>query len=649
MKKLVSTLIILLCVVGLTKSQQHFCAAGKIKYYSQVFEKAASNSQNDLMNQYDVVFHHLNLNVERDTTRISGSVRTVAKVIADKLDTFGFELYNTFTVDSVKLKNGTRLAVFRNVHFAYVIIPNSILKNQFVDLTIYYQGTAPVAQNAAIGAGFTSAKSQRWGNSATWSLSQPYSAYEWWPCKQSLQDKVDSVFTYVTTSNDNKVGSQGLLQQIVALPNNKVRYEWKTFYITDYYLISVAVAQYVEYKSYAMVNGDSVLIQDYIYNNPSTYTTFKPVLDQTASMIETFSTHFGNYPWAKEKYGHAMAPFSGGMEHQTMTSLGVIDYGIVAHELGHQWFGDHVTCKTWKDIWLNEGFASYIEHLVLEWLDPTKASTQMTTVHNSVLSKTDGSISYTDTTDVVRMFDSRLTYDKAGAFIHTLRFEVNNDSLFFNILQTYQIRFANSTAETNDLKSLIEEKTGRDFTTIFNQLFYGEGFPTFNVTWHQQTNNLNLNISQTVSAPTKTAFFKTPLEILVQGDLGDTTIRINQDSSTQNYQVTINGNIIGIVVDPNNWLINLDKVTKGFPNGLSAVYQPKSDLKLYPNPANQLLMLEGNNTTIKEYEIVNILGISCLKGFNIPIDIGKLPAGIYYIKAFSTNKSEFKVERFVKE
>ena len=138
MKKTLTTLFFLLGVLGITKSQQHFCAAGKVKYYGQIFSKAATNVQSDLMNEYDVVFHHLNLNVERDTTRISGSVRTVAKVLANKLDTFGFELYNTFSIDSVELKNGTNLAVIRNVHFVYAILPNSILKNQLVDVTIYY-------------------------------------------------------------------------------------------------------------------------------------------------------------------------------------------------------------------------------------------------------------------------------------------------------------------------------------------------------------------------------------------------------------------------------------------------------------------------------------------------------------------------------
>lgn len=233
-------------MVSQVYAQQHFCAAGKQKsaLALQQRNKTASNDQQQLMNEYDVKFHHLDVHVERDTTFISGSVRTVAQVIALQLDSFGFELHHNFTIDSV-IYGGASLTVNHTTDFAFVVLPSTVMQNGVVDVTIYYHGTAPAAASAAIGAGFSSQKSGRWGNQATWSLSQPYSAYEWFPCKQSLQDKVDSVFTYITTSEENKAGSNGTLQAIVPLANNKHRYEWKTFYSTDYYLISVAVGKYI--------------------------------------------------------------------------------------------------------------------------------------------------------------------------------------------------------------------------------------------------------------------------------------------------------------------------------------------------------------------------------------------------------------------
>src|SRR5204862_1737289 len=97
---------------------------------------------------------------------------------------------------------------------------------------------------------------------------------------------------------------------------------------------------------------------------------------------------------------------------------------IDAHELGHQWWGDQVTCKSWADIWINEGFASYTEHLVAEYLDPANFQTNLNNAHNSVMGQLGGSVHFTgvDTMNNPRIFDSRLTYDKGGAIIHSLRF-----------------------------------------------------------------------------------------------------------------------------------------------------------------------------------------------------------------------------------
>eukprot|EP01030_Chromulinospumella_sphaerica_P015185 gene15185-14982_t len=143
------------------------------------------------------------------------------------------------------------------------------------------------------------------------------------------------------------------------------RYEWKHRYPIDYYLVSASVARYVDYsfKMHLEGSADSMLIQNYVYDNPLTLPFFKNVIDSTGILVNYFSSIYGRYPFWKEKYGHCMAPLSGGMEHQTMTTLGYFQGWLVVHELGHQWFGDNVTCGTWRDIVMNEGFASYSEYL----------------------------------------------------------------------------------------------------------------------------------------------------------------------------------------------------------------------------------------------------------------------------------------------
>lgn len=636
------------CAFAFQLNAQHLCSIHKQQGKQPVLTKKANESQSHLMNQYDVKFHHLNLHVERNNTNISGSVRTLALVVGDKLDTFGFELHSQLILDSVVTNAGVKLTTSRSQHFSIAILPALLTKNQLVDLTIYYHGDAFVQASAAIGSGFSKGTSNTWGNTATWSLSQPYSAYEWWPCKQSLQDKIDSTYTFITTSNENKAGSQGLLQQVVSLPNNKVRYEWKSNYLVDYYLISVAVAKYVEYKTYAYVGSDSLLIQDYIYDNPQTLASLKPVLNQTAPMITKFSEKFGRYPFWQEKYGHAMAPFSGGMEHQTMSSMGIINFGIVAHELGHQWFGDYVTCKTWKDIWLNEGFASYCEYLALEWLNPTSAPAEMTTVHNNIMRQTGGSIAFDDTTDVSRIFDSRLTYDKGSAFAHILRFEVNNDSLYFTCLKNYLQQFGSSTASTQDFKTFLENFTEKDFTRVFNQWFYGQGFPTFTTKWNQLNDTLYFVTNQTTSSAA-TPLFNTPLEYRIRTAQGDTIIRVLHNLPSNNYKLALKKSVVGMDIDPNNWIINQGTASKDITLiGLKEDNAAKYQVNIYPNPALDILRFESplNIPFIKIYSITGEF-ISQSSVTNNSLTIEKLTPGLYFAEVLVDGTPEY--IKFIKQ
>ena len=221
-----------------------FAGQAICKYHQDVksgLPLLSSASHQQLEAQYDVKFHHLNLNVERTNKTISGNVRTVATVLQGQLDTFAFELYAGLVIDSI-VSQGSVLQLSSYYQERKTVLPNSISQGNNIDVTIYYHGTPPTSGNAAIGDGFSNGTSGRWGNQATWSLSQPFAAYEWWPCKQSLADKIDSSWVFITTDSTNKAASNGVLEKIVNLGNGKSRYEWKSRTMIDYYLISVSVA-----------------------------------------------------------------------------------------------------------------------------------------------------------------------------------------------------------------------------------------------------------------------------------------------------------------------------------------------------------------------------------------------------------------------
>lgn len=139
------------------------------------------------MNQYDMTFYRLDLQLERNSTYIAGNVTLAAKVRANPLTVFAFELHPNFQIDSVLINGARETAISRNAGDVAVALPSSVNAGASVTATIYYKGTAPSGAGAAIGSGFNTAIEPTWGNSVTWSLSEPYAAYEWWPTSHPSQ------------------------------------------------------------------------------------------------------------------------------------------------------------------------------------------------------------------------------------------------------------------------------------------------------------------------------------------------------------------------------------------------------------------------------------------------------------------------------
>lgn len=550
-------LFLFLFITTLTVSAQddNYCT-GKCNHAVSSVTNRVQYYQYESMNKYDLKYLKLDLNAETGSRAISGNALTVSKVVSP-LDTFITELRDNMIVDSLFI-NGTRKSFTRNIDHIFVPLFPALSTGQTFSALIYYHGTA---NSSGVYSGTIASN----GLNYTATLSESYQAREWFPIKQFLQDKIDSTEIWVTTSSINRVGSNGLLQGIDALPLGKVRYRWKTNYPMNYYLPAISVGNYMEYLNYAKpasISPDSILIQHYLVNNTSYFNSAKANLDKTPAFIEKFSELYGLYPFRNEKYGHTMAPV-GGMEHQTMSTMSGFGASLIAHELGHQWWGDNVTCAKWNDIWLNEGFATYSECLMMEKLpslfNGITISSYMNDIHNSVMSLPDGSVYITD--DQVynegRIFSGRLSYNKGAAIIHNLRFEMQNDSLFFQTLKNYQQIYKDSVAVGMDFKSVAENVCHRSFTDFFNQWYFGQGYPTFNITYFRpNTDSVYLLVNETVSAPTATPFFKGYLQLTINSNQGDTTVLVNLAENNQIFRFACSKTPTNITVDPNNWMIN---------------------------------------------------------------------------------------------
>jgi aminopeptidase N len=165
---------------------------------------------------------------------------------------------------------------------------------------------------------------------------------------------------------------------------------------------------------------------------------------------------------------------------------------------------------------------------------------QMTNLDERVMSQPGGSVYVPigSTYDEGRIFDYRLTYAKGATALHNLRFELQSDTLFFNTLKAYQQKFKNSFASTKDFQLLAEQVSGRNLTDFFNQRIYGEGYPTYSVTYLKHgTDTLVLNVTQATSMPGVTPLFTGLMEYKILSPQGDTIIKLNQTANNQTFTV----------------------------------------------------------------------------------------------------------------
>ena len=596
---------------------------------------AKSTVASPLEDDYDVTYVKLDVSVSNANNSISGNATTIAKSVVPILTQYVFELHPNLTIDSVFI-NGLPATASSASYVRTVNLTIPVLVGNSFTAKVYYHGQPP--NNS----GIKRQQSQSWGAWVTYTLSQPYNARDWWPCKQSLQDKIDSTDTWVTVPNNQKAGSNGLLTNVTPMGSTHSRYEWKSKYKIDYYLLSLSATTYIDYSYYMHFSNsnDSMLIQNYVYDNTNTLPFFQDIIDSTGMQVDYFSTLFGRYPFWQEKYGHCMAPFSGGMEHQTMTTQGFFESTLIAHELGHQWFGDHATCGTWADIWLNEGFASYCEYLFREhFYSPADAFDFMHEAHLDVMAQNDGSVYVDDTTDDARIFDSRLTYNKGNSVVHMLHFIAGNDSIFFQLLKDYQQQFAFSTSTTVDFEILAEQVLGQNLDTFFDQWVYKEGFPIYTATWNQTGNWVSVQLDQTTSKPTSVSYFSTPIELTFESSQGDTTVLVYNSQPSQTFTFYWSKAMNDLQVDPKEWLLReISSVTQDVT--LNVGMAAETSIKVYPNPATDSWHISGINTgstiLVKDMSGRQVYRTTS-ENAEINIEAGLYPAGIYLLSITDVN------------
>ena len=596
-------------------------------------------AQNLNTNNYDVKYHRLELNIDPAQPDISGDVTTYYEA-KDDMSQITFELMNNMTVSQVE-HHGNTLVFTQNSNDEVVITLPEVLNTGVLDsLTISYSGT-PLTS----GFGYFEQTTHN-GVPIVWTLSEPYGAKNWWPCKQDLIDKIDSIDVYLNTPrfyvplNDEYVAvSNGLEQSQTIVGSNKITH-FKHRYPIPAYLVAVAVTNYEVYSHTVPNNGNPFEIVNYVYPEDLSYAQSATPI--TVSIMELYSNLFEEYPFANEKYGHAQCGFGGGMEHTTVSFIGGFSRTLIAHELAHQWFGDKVTCGSWKDIWLNEGFATYLEGMVTENFDGEDLFTNWKQSKvNNITSLPYGSVylSDADTLSVSRIFSSRLSYNKGAMVLHMLRKKVG-ETAFFQGMQNYldAPELAYNFAKVEDYKSAMETASGQDLTEFFNDWLYNEGYPSYEVHWNQIGSQVNIQVLQTQSDPS-VSFFEAPVPIRIVGTLGEVEDVLLDNISNGQYF----SEAVGFIVDHLEFDPNVDLISKNNTVLLSTDENMlESAIKLYPNPISATLFLSvPEDVEVSEIQVFNTVGQLVFKRstYDQSLSFQGLSSGMYFVE-LNTNRGK---------
>src|SRR5690554_3671896 len=628
MKHLVLPFFLFISIIAF--SQNHY-----LDEISEAEAKSASGhfapQRNMNTGNYDLKYARLELNVNPTQAYISGKVTSHFEA-KENMSSIVFELVDNMTVSEVKQRGAPLLFTQNSNDEVVITLPQVQQQGAFDSLTINYSGN-PVTS------GFGSFEvSTHNGNPILWTLSEPFGAKAWWPCKQDLIDKIELLDVYLTTprynpSNEEYIAvSNGLEINQTVNGNNKTTH-FRHQYPIPAYLVAIAVTNYSVYSHTVPNNGNPFEIVNYVY--PENLVSAQASTPITVDIMNLFTNLFEEYPFANEKYGHAQFGWGGGMEHTTVSFMGSFGRNLIAHELAHQWFGDKVTCGSWKDIWLNEGFATYLSGLVVENLDGNNFFVNWKqSLNNSITSQSGGAVylSDTDTLNVSRIFSSRLSYNKGAMVTHMLRKKVG-DVNFFQGMQNY-LSDANlfyDYAKTEDYKAVMEATSGQDLTEFFNDWIYNQGYPSYAIEWNQpNASQIRISISQTQSH-SSVSYFEAPVPIRVLGTSGEVLdLVLNNTTNNEMFLRAVTFPVDNILFDPEADLISRNNTVSLSVNA----FELDQQLSIYPNPTTkEITITKPKHLTVHKISVYNNLGqLFLTTPWTNTLDVSTLSSGLFFVE-----------------
>jgi aminopeptidase N len=507
-------------------------------------QRTARTSASRSSNSIDVVSYTLTMNIDFAAQRINarcdvGLRSTVAGLGSFALDFIGLSVSGVW-------EDGERQVSFVTGDGVIEITPSSPLAaGEERVYAISYSGSPQR------GMYFRSTN-----NGICYTFTEPEDSRYWFPCRDLPADKADWYRAQITAPAAFLVAGNGTLESVISNGDGTRTHSYHMAQPVSTYLISLAVSNFATISQTA---SGGLPLTHYVY--PSHYNLALFDWANVPAMIDFYSDVYIDYPF--ESYGMAMAPLGGAMEHQTMTTFGqALVNGnrrfepVVAHELAHQWWGDMVTCRTWAEIWLNEGFATYFDALFTEdFYGPEAFREQMADNRRSYFNGEAGGEGRFPIYDPEYMWGVTV-YEKGAWILHMLR-QVLGTSAWQEGIRVYAQRHRFGTASTPDLIAAFQDVSGSDLGWFFDQWVYQAGYPVFKYT-HGGYPAAEGGYTMTIAlrqVQQNAPLFRMPLEVGVTTAAGTSLHRVEVSGEYSSFELDLDGPPADVVIDPEVWAL----------------------------------------------------------------------------------------------
>ncbi|MCF7807622.1 MAG: T9SS type A sorting domain-containing protein [Candidatus Marinimicrobia bacterium] len=611
------------------------------KRYGQLAKLIPTAGQTD----YDVKYYDLDFRLDIAKQVVYGKTEIHLESTIQDLRTVRVDLAANLFVESV-YHNAASFS--RSGDVLIMQLDRAYVPGKPIKIGISYRGTP--AGGGFQGFLFSTQDGSSTGIPIVSTLSEPYGARTWWPCKDVPTDKADSVRISITADGTLTAVANGLLESVTDNDNGSKTWVWKHSYPITTYLVSIIVTEYSYWNEmYHFADGDSMLLEYWMYPSKLN-TSSQNRWNRTEGMLDIFNEAYGKYPFHEEKYGMAEFGWVGAMEHQTCSSMGNSGENTIAHELAHQWWGDLVTCTNFHHIWINEGFATYSE--ALYWGEKYGEPAYHSHMASKDMTYT-GSIYRNDTTSVNSIFNY-IVYGKGSWALHMLR-HITGDEAFFQILADYREAYKYSHASTEDFQSVAESVYGESLEWFFDPWIYGTGRPHYLWSWHvknpEATESWEIRVDLKQTQYKTASSFDMPIDFYFWNDQRDTTVVLFNSKNTEYFTFDLDFKPANAELDPEGWILKHVTQTLHIDDTMAS---PEEFVLLdaYPNPFNpkvtipysifaategQLEIYDMSGHLVYSHPIVHQHAGNHSHEWNAADEMGNnLSSGIYLVRIWTT-------------